>query len=74
MDATAACRFLPGHRIRVEIISSWFTQYDRNTNSGAPNFFTDDTVVVADQRVHHDRGLASCVLLPVVRERNGHIS
>jgi len=31
------------------------------------NFFTDDTVVVANQHVHHEKGLASCVVLPVVR-------
>jgi uncharacterized protein len=73
MDACGV-RFLPGHRIRVEVTSSWFTQYDRNTNSGAQNFFTDDTIVVANQHVHHDRGLASCVLLPVVRQPQGHIS
>jgi hypothetical protein len=66
MDACGV-RFLPGHRIRVEVMSSWFAQYDRNTNSGAENFFTDDTVVVANQRVHHEQGLASCVVLPVVR-------
>jgi putative CocE/NonD family hydrolase len=66
MDACGV-RFLPGHRIRVEVTSSWFAQYDRNTNSGAQNFFTDDTVVVANQRVHHEKGLASCVVLPVVR-------
>jgi uncharacterized protein len=68
MDACGV-RFLPGHRIRVEITSSWFTQYDRNTNSGAENFFTDDNIVVAQQRVHHARGMASCVVLPVV---HGH--
>ena len=44
MDACGV-RFQPGHRIRVEISSSWFTQYDRNLNSGAENFFTDGTVV-----------------------------
>jgi putative CocE/NonD family hydrolase len=65
MDACGV-RFLPGHRIRVELTSSWFTQYDRNLNSGADNFFTDDTVVIADQQIHHRHGLASCVLLPVV--------
>jgi hypothetical protein len=66
MDACGV-RFLPGHRIRVEVTSAWFTQYDRNTNTGAENFFTDAEVVVANQRVHHEEGLASCVVLPVVR-------
>jgi uncharacterized protein len=60
-------RFQPGHRIRVEISSSWFPFYDRNTNSGADNFFTDDTLVVADQRVYHRPRLASRLILPVVR-------
>jgi putative CocE/NonD family hydrolase len=66
MDACGV-RFLPGHRIRVEVTSSWFTLWDRNTNSGAANFFKDETIVVADQRIYHQQGLASCVLLPVVR-------
>ena len=68
MDACGV-RFLPGHQIRVEVMSSWFTQYDRNTNSGAENVFTDGTIVVADQRVYHERELASCVVLPVIRRR-----
>ena len=59
-------RFLPGHRIRVEVTSSWLTRYDRNTNSGAENFFADDHVVVAEQQIYHEPGLESCVLLPVV--------
>ncbi len=62
-------RFQPGHRIRIEISSSWFPFYDRNTNSGAENFFTDGTVVVADQRVHHEPRLASLLTLPVVGTR-----
>jgi hypothetical protein len=60
-------RFLPGHRIRVEIASSWFTLWDRNTNTGAENVWRDGGVVVADQRVYHQEGLASCILLPVIR-------
>ncbi|TDE51476.1 CocE/NonD family hydrolase [Nonomuraea mesophila] len=70
MDACGV-RFLPGHRIRVEISSSGFSRYDRNTNSGASNFFTDDTVVVAEQRVYHSPDLASRILLPVVRRHAG---
>lgn len=59
-------RFLPGHRIRVEVMSSWFTQYDRNLNSGADNFFTDTAAFVAHQQVFHQPSLASCLILPVV--------
>jgi putative CocE/NonD family hydrolase len=60
-------RFLPGHRIRVEVTSSWFPEYDRNTNSGAENNFLDANLVVAHQRILHDRARASHVTLPVVR-------
>jgi uncharacterized protein len=66
MNATGN-RFLPGHRIRLELTSSWFTQYDRNTNSGADNPFLDDQLVVAEQTVFHDAERASHVLLPVIR-------
>lgn len=60
-------RFLPGHRIRVEVTSSWFPEYDRNTNSGAENNFLDHELVVAHQRVFHELSRASHVTLPVVR-------
>ena len=66
MDACGV-RFLPGHRIRVEVASSGFTRYDRNTNSGAENFFKDDKLSVAEQHVYHQPDLASCVFLPVIR-------
>lgn len=68
MDACGV-RFLPGHRIRVEVMSSWFPEYDRNTNSGAPNNFLDDNLVVAYNRIYHDSERASHVVLQVVRGR-----
>ena len=66
MDVTGN-RFLPGHRIRVEITSSWLTEVERNTNSGADNNFRDHGVVVAEQAVYHERGHESYVLLPTRR-------
>jgi len=69
MDATGV-RFLPGHRIRVEVTSSWFTEYDRNLNSGAENPFQDAEAVVATQTVFHRPALASHVVLPVIRGRH----
>jgi putative CocE/NonD family hydrolase len=60
-------RFLPGHRIRVEVTSSWFPEYDRNTNSGAENNFLDAQVVVATNHIFHERGKASHIMLPVIR-------
>jgi len=65
MDACGV-RFLPGHRIRVEVMSSWFPEYDRNTNSGASNNFLDDNLVVAQNRIYHEPGKASHVILPVI--------
>ncbi len=59
-------RFLEGHRIRVEVMSSWFPEYDRNTNSGAANNLTDDNIVVATNRIFHQTGKASHIVLPVV--------
>jgi putative CocE/NonD family hydrolase len=68
LDA-AGVRFLPGHRIRVEVMSSWYPRYERNTNSGAPNNFLDDQIVKARQRVFHEAGRASFVTLPIVRRQ-----
>jgi putative CocE/NonD family hydrolase len=59
-------RFLEGHRIRVEVMSSWFPEYDRNTNSGAANNLTDDNLVISTNRIFHETGKASHIVLPVV--------
>ena len=65
LDATANA-FLPGHRIRLEVTSSWFPRYERNTNSGAENNFLDDKPVVATQTVFHEAGKASHLVLPLI--------
>ena len=59
--------FLPGHRIRLEVSSSNFPRFDRNTNSGRP--VTEDgeeDVVVAVNRVFHGPGHPSRLVLPVI--------
>ncbi|MGH8251644.1 MAG: CocE/NonD family hydrolase [Steroidobacteraceae bacterium] len=68
IDMTATgVRFLPGHRIRIEIASSWFPRFDRNKQTGARNFLTDtDTAVVARQSVHHSAIYPSHISLPIV--------
>jgi uncharacterized protein len=71
LGATAN-RFLAGHRIRIEVTSSWFPRYDRNTNSGALNNFLDAEPVVATQTIFHDHSRPSHAVLPVLdrkRER-----
>jgi putative CocE/NonD family hydrolase len=57
--------FLKGHRIRLEISSSNFPRYDRNTNTGelAP---TETKTVSADQTIFHSRQYPSRVILPVI--------
>ena len=57
--------FLPGHRIRVDLTSSHFPQFDRNPNTGEP-FGTSAVTRVARQTIHHTGAQASHVLLPVI--------
>ena len=59
--------FLPGHRIRLEVSSSNFPRYDRNTNTGG--VIADDTsnqAIVATNRVLHGREHPSRLVLPVI--------
>ena len=58
--------FRSGHRIRVLVTSSDFPRYDRNLNTGELGI-DGSTTVPAAQRVFHEPGRASHVLLPVVR-------
>ena len=61
--------FLPGHRIMVQVQSSWFPLYDRNPQTFVPNIFFAKPAdyVKATQRVYHAPGEASYIALPVVR-------
>jgi hypothetical protein len=57
--------FLPGHRIRLDVTSSDFPNYDRNHNTAAdPN--ADATLAVAQQTIHHGRAYPSQIILPWV--------
>ena len=62
--------FLPGHRIMVQVQSSWFPLYDRNPQTFVPNiFFAKPTdYKKATQRIYHAPGQASFVELPLVTE------
>jgi putative CocE/NonD family hydrolase len=57
--------FQPGHRIRVDVTSSNFPQFDRNPNTGAP-LGRSSEVRAARQTIHHSAARASHILLPVV--------
>ncbi len=62
--------FLPGHRVVVQIQSSWFPLYDRNPQTFVPNIFLAQPgdYVRATQRVYRAGSLASFLDLPVVAE------
>ena len=62
--STSNC-FLRGHRIRVEISSSNFPQFDRNPNTGHP-FGLDAELRTATQTVYHDADYHSHILLPIM--------
>ena len=59
--------FLPGHRIRLEVSSSNFPRFDRNSNTGG-----DITTETAEQyetavnRIYHDVERPSHLILPII--------
>jgi hypothetical protein len=62
-----ANRFKAGHRIRLEVSSSNFPRFDRNTNTGgviAQEALSD--CVVARNTIYNDRDHPSHLLVPVV--------
>ena len=63
---TANHVFLPGHRMMVQVQSSWFPLYDRNPQTFVQNIFwaKPEDYRKATQRVYH----SSFVELPVVTE------
>ncbi|MBV9037078.1 MAG: CocE/NonD family hydrolase, partial [Acidobacteriaceae bacterium] len=64
--------FLPGHRIMVQIQSSWFPLYDRNPQTYVPNIFFAQPAdyVKATESIFRTNDKASAIWLPVVpRER-----
>jgi uncharacterized protein len=68
---TANHVFLPGHRIMVQVQSSWFPLYDRNPQTFVPNIFwaKPEDYKKATQRVFHSSDQASFIELPVVETR-----
>jgi hypothetical protein len=65
---TANHVFLPGHRMMVQVQSSWFPLYDRNPQTFVPSIFraTPADYRKATQRIYHAPGQASFIELPVV--------
>jgi hypothetical protein len=60
-------RFLKGHRIMVQIQSTWFPVIDRNPQTFVPNIYdaAESDYKKATQRVYRSKRYPSHVVLPV---------
>jgi putative CocE/NonD family hydrolase len=65
---TANHVFQRGHRMMVQVQSTWFPLYDRNPQTFVPNIFLAKSgdYVNATQRVYHSADAATYIDLPVV--------
>jgi len=68
---TANHVFLPGHRIMVQVQSSWFPLYDRNPQTFVANIFwaKPGDYRKAVQRVFHSAEHASFIEMPIVESK-----
>ena len=59
--------FLRGHRIMVQVQSTWFPLIDRNPQKFVPNIFqaTEADYQPATQQIYHTREFPSSIELPV---------
>jgi hypothetical protein len=62
--------FLKGHRIMVQVQSSWFPVYDRNPQKFVENIFkaTEADFTKATQRISRSREAPSAIVLPVLSQ------
>ena len=66
LEATSQL-FRRGHRLRIDITSSSFPEYDRNMNTGNP-IGEDAQGITAKQTVYHDSEYPSYIDLPVITD------
>ena len=59
---------MPGHRIMVQIQSTWFPLYDRNPQKFVPNimYAKPEDYTKATQRVYRASDAASYIEMPVI--------
>ncbi len=64
--------FLPGHRLMIQIQSSWFPIIDRNPQKFIDTYkcSVEDFVMKQNIKIYHQKGAASRVLLPIVKKNN----
>ncbi len=62
--------FKKGHRIMVQIQSSWFPVFDRNPQKFVPNIFlaTEKDFIKSTQEIYRSKQYATYIELPVVNE------
>lgn len=63
-------RFRKGHRLMVQVQSSWFPLYDRNPQAFVPNIFfaKADDYRAQEHRVYHTPRYPSHIVLPVLAD------
>jgi putative CocE/NonD family hydrolase len=61
--------FLPGHRMMIQIQSSWFPIIDRNPQKYVPNIFEarDEDFIIATHTIYCNRQYSSYIELPVMK-------
>ena len=59
--------FLKGHRIMIQVQSTWFPLYDRNPQKFVENIYkaSDADYVKATQKIYRSKDAASSIILPV---------
>ena len=60
--------FLPGHKVMVQIQSTWFPIADRNPQKFVRNIYkaAEDDFRAEEMTVWHQKDRPSCIMLPVV--------
>jgi hypothetical protein len=66
LPLTTSNYFDVGHRLRIEVSSSSFPEYERNLNTGGHNY-DEVTGVVAHNAVHHSARYSSSLTVTVVK-------
>ena len=65
---TQSYMFRKGHRVMIQVQSSWFPIIDRNPQTFVPNIFEarDSDFQKTEERIYRTPGSASHIVLPVV--------
>lgn len=63
--------FLPGHRLMIQIQSSWFPIIDRNPQKFIDTYHcgVEDFVMKQDIKIFHQQNAATRLLLPIVKKK-----